>query len=137
MKCPTCGGSIIHDPGDCYYPARYYCISCGREPREKGGENMDEMKKCLVCGTEFKPKRRDSKCCSKKCNDKFGRDKRANKKPDMRFKESRKESNPIAKPVTEKPAPPPDGILLDSQLIKAVKQSVAREIIKYIEERFV
>lgn len=89
---------------------------------------MAETRKCMICGTDFEPKRSDSRMCSKKCLDRYYRE---------RNKEN-KQKNPAPRARISKPgtAQVGEGILLESQLIKAVKRSVAQEIIKTIEERY-
>jgi len=55
MRCQhkSCGGLIVKQVGFGPYPERFYCQSCGREP--KGGQDMPEAgqtKICVKCGTE-------------------------------------------------------------------------------------
>ena len=158
MKCKHCGGAVIYQSGNSVNPGRLVCMACGREPKgkeEKMEEKMEEKKKiCTKCGLpksldEFSKNKSTpdglERWC-KECRRKRQAAYRKKKKPgnDL-LKGSRSEGKTIAKrkrkkrkTVDSKPTPPAvaEGILLDQQLIKAIKRSVAKEIVGIIEERF-
>lgn len=96
---------------------------------------MGEIKKCVICGDEYEARKANAKpVCSKSCRDKLWRQEKKENVLDRRFRRN-KRGNKRGEP---NPAPTvSEGILLDSQLIKAVKRSVAKEIIKVIEERYI
>lgn len=129
MKCEICGGAIVKEKGYCENPDRLFCFNCGREPgqpKKKEDEMELEERKCVQCGTEFPPKRNDSRFCSKVCSDKWTRKNRKSHK-----KKSIKNPKPPENPKTVS-----EGIPLDMQLIRAIRKSAADQIIKIIQEAF-
>jgi len=157
LKCKHCGGAVIYQSGNSVNPGRLVCMACGREPKgkeEKMDEKMEEKKICTKCnlpksldefyknksssdGLEYRCrecKRKSAAACRKK--KKSGKDLLKGGRSDVKAiaKGKRKKQ----KTVDSKPAPPAvaEGILLDQQLIKAIKRSVAKEIVGIIEERF-
>lgn len=109
------------------------CTKCGES------KLLDEFSKNK--STPDSPERWCKKCRSKSAAAYCKEKKSGNDFP----KGSRSEGKAIAKgkrkkqkTIDSKPAPQAvaEGILLDQQLIKAIKRSVAKEIVGIIEERF-
>jgi DNA-directed RNA polymerase subunit RPC12/RpoP len=131
MKCEHCNGAMIYQPGNSIEPAIYVCMACGREPKGKEEKIMEEKEKreCIQCGNEFEPKIKKSRFCSKPCGDKWYKG--------NRIQGHRKRKKIIQKSVLPSPIPKiNDAILLDQQILKAIKKSVANQIIRIIEEAF-
>jgi len=97
----------------------------GNPGKEEGMEL--EKRKCVYCGNQYQPKRSDSRFCSKSCSDKWWKENRSGN-------EKRKSSN--RKNSISIPAKIEDSIALDQKLLKAIKKSVANQIIKIIQEAF-
>jgi predicted nucleic acid-binding Zn-ribbon protein len=136
MRCHRCGGSIVFDAGNSAYPARHYCLSCGRESGEKEMKDYPE-KPCDQCRTLFKPKKRDSRFCSRLCSDKyFHNNKKLNQQ--MRNKHQNYKTNDRDIKVHEPNLS--ETITLPVEAIRAIKRSVGKEIITelmhFIEKRF-
>ena len=67
MRCQykSCGGLIVRQMAFGPYPERFYCQSCGREPKSedpKGGRDMPETPQTKIC----------AKCQTEKPIDEFG-----------------------------------------------------------------
>jgi len=91
-------------------------------------ESMElEKRKCLICGNQYQPKRKDSRFCNKLCMDKWYRKNRSGN--GKRKLSTRKNSTSIPSKID-------DTIALDQQILKAIKKSVANQIVKIIQEAF-
>ena len=157
MKCKHCGGAVIYQSGNSVNPGRLVCMACGREPKGKEEKMEEETKVCSKCNLpksldEFSKNKSISDGLEyhcRECRSKSAAVYRKKKKTGNDFPKGRdSEGKAIAKgkrkkrkkrkTVDSKPAPQAvaEGILLDQQLIKAIKRSVAKEIVGIIEERF-
>jgi endogenous inhibitor of DNA gyrase (YacG/DUF329 family) len=133
MKCGHCNGAIIYQQGNSIEPDRLVCMACGREP--KGEEKKMEKRNCIVCGQEFEAKREKTTVCSKKCRNIDYNSRRPKINSEKSSKDIRNKS--IRKPKLPSPEHKIDEtILLDQQILKAIKKSVANQIIRIIEEAF-
>lgn len=154
MKCEHCDGAMIDRLGSWGEPDRIVCMACGREPlgEEKIMEEKEKM--CKKCGlvkpiTEFnknsvRPDGHESQC--RVCTTQHQRDWVAKKKKGTDGNSRKKRKTQKPGPTTR--VPPPmnpanpipyridDAILLDQQILKAIKKSVANQIIRIIEEAF-
>jgi len=92
-----------------------------------------EMKSCLQCGIEFEPMTKKSRFCKKGCTDKWYVNK---KKSAGNLKRKKAIRNPGTSRSPSPAAKIDDAILLDQQILKAIKKSVANQIIRIIEEAF-
>jgi ribosome-binding protein aMBF1 (putative translation factor) len=133
MKCDHCRGAMVCRVGSWGEPDRIVCMACGREP--KGEEKImeeKEMKSCLQCGESFEPRNKRSRFCKKGCNDKWHRNQKKKSAGNIRRKKAVQNPGPnqTLSPKID------DTILLDQQILKAIKKSVANQIIRIIEEAF-
>jgi DNA-directed RNA polymerase subunit RPC12/RpoP len=151
MKCEYCEGTIIYKLGNSVEPARTVCMACGREPKEKE-EKMEPKKKCPRCGEE-KPATKEffggnrsatdglnywcKDCKSKYQAGKYKKDHGGSPKKARDFKGEYKHRKIREKKDVSPVHQASDTILLDQQILKAIKRSVAKEIMGIIEERFV
>lgn len=119
--------------------------NCGGEG---GQEIMEETKTCRGCGAikpiaDFNrnvayPSGRESRC--RVCTAQAQRDRKASikkKAHDDNDRKKRQPRNPGPVRSPNAPSIPSEAVTLDAQLIKAIKRSVANEIIKIITEAFV
>lgn len=138
-RCQYCGGTLIYKLGNSIEPARTVCMACGREP--KGEEKkMEEKKKCSKCGEmkdfdQFNKNRAvkdglDNHCSD--CKRKYQRKLRERKKKNVQASNGRRK-----KSIQEDDLKIDDAILLDQQILKAIKKSVANQIIQIIKESFI
>jgi len=91
-----------------------------------------EMKSCLQCGESFEPRNKRSRFCKKGCNDKWHRNQKKKSVGNVKRKKAVPNPGPTHAPVPKID----DTILLDQQILKAIKKSVANQIIRIIEEAF-
>jgi len=147
LKCEYCGGAIVYRAGSWGEPDRLVCMACGREP--KGEEKKMEKRNCILCGQVFEAKREGTTVCCKKCRNikyKSSRPKRNSEKSrKIRRKKAIQNPGPTRIPSMNLANLTPsridmaqieDTILLDQQILKAIKKSVANQIIRIIEEAF-
>jgi hypothetical protein len=113
------------------------CTAQAQRDRKVVIEKASILKKCHQCGNNFKPKRKNSRFCSKPCNDKFYKSHPRGTKKDGPGRKKRGSPASISTPrdpgFDRSPTSIPiisDAVTLDAQLLRAVKKSAILDFIK-------
>ncbi len=163
MKCPACGGAIIHDPGCHPFGPEDKCVNCGRrltESKNPGAPDhvgcrakerkiMEEKKTCIKCGKElpktdeFFRKNTSTKdgfegqC--KNCRQKYFEDYRAGKRTRRKYRKLASDPAPKERTVRRGTNSMPAGPIVSAsptEIVIALRKGMAAEIVAMINERY-
>lgn len=114
-KCAKCGRDFWVAA-----PTQKYCPDCAPQPRADAA-----MRKCVICGAEFKPRMR-AQTCSPACHAELAR------QINRRNYEERKKSRPhaVKKPRPPKPAPSAETVAARAAKIKAYNRDYYYRVTK-------